>query len=55
MIISLNTESENIYYKIFEDVKIAFTKLNLKDGHVSIQMNKLLPVCYMVLKIVFLV
>ncbi len=28
MIISLNIESENIYYKIFEAVKIAFTKLN---------------------------
>ena len=28
MIISLNIKSENIYYKIFEAVKIAFTKLN---------------------------
>lgn len=28
MIISLNIKSENIYYKIFETVKIAFTKLN---------------------------
>lgn len=28
MIISLNIKSENIYYKIFQAVKIAFTKLN---------------------------
>ena len=28
MIISLNIKSENSYYKIFEAVKIAFTKLN---------------------------
>jgi len=28
MIISLNIKSENIYYKIFEAVKIAFTKLS---------------------------
>ena len=31
MIISLNIESENTYYKIFEAVKIAFAKLNSKD------------------------
>lgn len=30
MIISLYIESENTYYKIFEAVKIAFTKLNTK-------------------------
>ena len=28
MIISLNIKSENDHYKIFEAVKIAFTKLN---------------------------
>ena len=28
MIISLNIEIENTYYKIFKAVKIAFTKLN---------------------------
>ena len=31
MIISLNIETENTYYKIFEAVKIAFAKLNSKD------------------------
>lgn len=31
MIISLNIESENIYCKIFEAVKIAFTKLNTNN------------------------
>ena len=30
MIILLNIEVENTYYKIFEAVKIAFTKLNSK-------------------------
>ncbi|MDK0559868.1 transposase [Clostridium perfringens] len=31
MIISINIETENTYYKIFEAVKIAFAKLNSKD------------------------
>lgn len=33
MIISLNTKRENIYYKTFEIVKIAFTKLNSNIGN----------------------
>ena len=28
MIIQLNIKKEKTYYKIFEDIKIAFTKLN---------------------------
>ena len=31
MIISLNIKSENTYYKIFEAVKIAFTKLSTNN------------------------
>lgn len=31
MIMSLDTEIKNTYYKIFKVVKIAFTKLNSND------------------------
>lgn len=36
MIIPLNIKSENAYYKIFEAVKIAFTKLRCKYKTISI-------------------
>ncbi len=35
MIIPLNIKSENTYYKIFETVKIAFTKLNKNNQNIK--------------------
>lgn len=46
MIITLNIQSENIYFKIFETVNIAFNKLgiNTRKDRLNIQINKLLHV-----------